>query len=390
MRFILSICSVQCLLALLGQKTAECCMTVLQTMRAIGLMSGTSMDGIDASLIETNGSEITSFGGSTVIPYNNSFRLQLRSLMGRKAKNDLKTRTVTIELNRLHGLAVDDLLFKSSLKATDIGVIGFHGQTVFHDSSRGITCQLGDGALLANNTGIPVVNDFRSADLAAGGEGAPLVPVYHVALSRHIERPIAILNIGGVANLTWISPDGGAIAFDTGPGNALIDDWVRMKTNQVMDVGGQLARLGQVDNNALQKLLESSYFPRPYPKSLDRDAFSFGTLSKLSLEDGAATLSAFTAYAVLKASQQLPATPLRWLISGGGRHNQVLMANLRSVLDAPVEPVEAVGWQGDDMEAQAFAYLAVRSLYGMPISMLQTTGGKQQIVDDVNNVPSNI
>ena len=361
----------------------------LQKMRAIGLMSGTSMDGIDAALIETNGDEITSFGGSTVIPYDDIFRGQLRSLMGRKAEDNRETRVVTLELNRLHSEAVNELLFQSSLKATDIGVVGFHGQTVFHDPSKGVTCQIGDGAALANDTGIPVVNDFRSADLAAGGEGAPLAPVYHMALSRQVERPVSILNIGGVANLTWISPDGGAVAFDTGPGNALIDDWVRMKTNQVMDVGGQLARFGQVDQNALQELMKSSYFLRPYPKSLDRDAFSFGTLSGLSLEDGAATLSAFTAFAVLKAAQQLPATPLRWLVCGGGRHNLVLMANLRTVLNAPVEPVEAVGWQGDDMEAQAFAFLAVRTLYGLPISYPLTTGVKQPTAGGVCHLPDN-
>ena len=390
MRFIPSFCPTQCLLALLGLKIEEWCMITLKTMRAIGLMSGTSMDGIDAAVIETNGDGITSFGGSNKIPYDFSFRDQLRCLMGRKAQNDRETRVVTSELNRLHALAVNELLFKSSLKAKDIGVVGFHGQTVFHDPSKGITCQIGDGAALANDIGIPVVNDFRTADMAAGGEGAPLVPVYHVALSRQIERPVAILNIGGVANVTWISPDGGAVAFDTGPGNALIDDWVRMKTNQVMDAGGGLARLGQVDQNALQELLETPYFDRPYPKSLDRDAFSLGTLSELSLEDGAATLSAFTAYAVLKAAQQLPAAPLRWLVCGGGRHNSVLMANLRTVLNAQVEPVEAVGWQGDDLEAQAFAFLAVRSLHGLPISYPQTTGVKQPTAGGVCHLPSNV
>ena len=358
-------------------------------MRAIGLMSGTSMDGIDAALIETNGDEITSFGCATKIPYDSRFREQLRHLMGRKAQNDSKTRAAVLELNRLHSVAVNELLLKSNLKVPDIGVVGFHGQTVFHDPSKGITCQIGDGAALAIDIGIPVVSDFRSADLAAGGEGAPLVPVYHAALSRQIERPVAILNIGGVANVTWISPDGGTVAFDTGPGNALIDDWVSMKTNQVMDVDGQLARLGQVDLNALQQLLKSPYFDRPYPKSLDRDAFSFDILSKLSLEDGAATLSAFTAYAVLKAAQQLPAAPLRWLVCGGGRYNRVLMANLRITLDALVEPVEAVGWQGDDMEAQAFAFLAVRSLYGLPISYPQTTGVKKPTAGGVCHLPGN-
>jgi anhydro-N-acetylmuramic acid kinase len=364
-------------------------MKALQTMWAIGLMSGTSMDGIDAALIETNGDGITSFGHSTTISYDGSLRDNLRSIMGRKAQNDSETLAITLKLNRLHAEAVNELLLKSNLKAADIGVVGFHGQTVFHDPSRGITCQIGDGAALARDTGISVVNDFRSADLAAGGEGAPLAPVYHVALSRKIERPVAILNIGGVANVTWISPDGGAVAFDTGPGNALIDDWVRMRTNQAMDTGGQLARHGQIDQSVLQELLKSPYFDRAYPKSLDRDAFSFGSLSGLSLEDGAATLSAFTAYAVLKAAKQLPAPPLRWLVCGGGRHNRVLMANLRTALDALVEPVEAVGWQGDDMEAQAFAFLAVRSLYGLPISYPQTTGVKKPTAGGVLHQPGN-
>ncbi len=388
MRFILSICSVQRLLALLCLKAEVWCMKILKTMRAIGLMSGTSMDGIDAALIETNGDVITSFGASSKIVYDSSFRAQLRQLIGRKVQNDSETRSVVIELTRLHGLAVEKLLVKSNFTSKDISVIGFHGQTVFHDPSRGITCQIGDGAALANGTGIRVVNDFRSADLAAGGEGAPLAPIYHVALSHQIERPVAILNIGGVANVTWISPDGGTVAFDTGPGNALIDDWVRIKTDQVMDVDGKLAQLGRVNHNVLQQLLKSPYFERQYPKSLDRDAFSLKTLSELSLEDGAATLSAFTAYAVLKAAKKLPTTPLRWLGCGGGRHNLVLMANLRTALGALVEPVEAVGWQGDVFEAQAFAFLAVRSLYGLPISYPQTTGVKKPTTGGVCHLPS--
>ena len=362
-------------------------MKSLQTMRAIGLMSGTSMDGIDAALIETNGDEITDFGGSVEIPYDDTFRHQLRGLMGRKVEDDAETLAVTMELTRLHGVAASELVAQSGLKPMDIGVVGFHGQTVFHDPAAGITCQIGDGAELARMTGIRVVNNFRSADVAAGGEGAPLAPVYHVALSRFLERPVAILNIGGVANVTWVSPDGGAVAFDTGPGNALIDDWVRLKTNQMMDVDGQLARRGHVDQGVLDKLLKHSYFDRPYPKSLDRDTFSFAALEYLSPEDGAATLAAFTAHAVLKAAQQLPASPLQWLICGGGRHNRVLMGNLRDVLGVPVEPVEAVGWQGDALEAQAFAFLAVRSLYGLPISFPQTTGTTKPMAGGVCHLP---
>ena len=345
------------------------------------------MDGIDAALIETNGDEITDFGGSVEIPYDDTFRDQLRGLMGRKAEDNAETLAVAMELTRLHGVAVNVLVAQSGLKQTDIGVVGFHGQTVFHDPAAGVTCQIGDGAELARMTGIRVVNNFRSADVAAGGEGAPLAPIYHVALSRPLERPVAILNIGGVANVTWVSPDGGAVAFDTGPGNALIDDWVRLKTNQMMDVDGQLARRGHVDQAVLDELLKHSYFDRPYPKSLDRDAFSFAALAHSSPEDGAATLAAFTAQAVLKAAQQLPASPLQWLVCGGGRHNRVLMGNLRNALGVPVAPVEAVGWQGDALEAQAFAFLAVRSLYGLPISFPQTTGVTKPTAGGVCHLP---
>lgn len=332
------------------------------------------MDGVDAALIETNGDEITAFGASIELPYGDGFRDQLRGLLGVEPHENAETQAIIRELTHIHADAVRMVLEKSNVHSKDIGVVGFHGQTVFHDPANGKTCQIGDGALLARETRIRVVNDFRSADVAAGGEGAPLAPVFHVALSRTLERPVAILNIGGVANVTWVSPDGGAVAFDTGPGNALIDDWVRLKTNHTMDEDGQLARRGSVDEVALKCLLDQPYFERPYPKSLDRDAFSFEGLLNLSPEDGAATLAAFTAEAVAIAQAQLPAPPLQWLICGGGRHNRVLMGHLRRVLDAPVEPVEAVGWQGDALEAQAFGFLAVRSLYGMPISYPQTTG----------------
>ena len=359
-----------------------------QSMLAIGLMSGTSLDGIDAAIIETNGDEITAFGASVELPYSDRFRDQLRVFLGHEPVENNETRSVVAELTHLHANAVGALLEKENLNAADVGVIGFHGQTVFHDPAAGKTCQIGDGAQLARTTGVRVINDFRSADVAAGGEGAPLAPVYHVALSRSLERPVAILNIGGVANVTWVSPDGGAVAFDTGPGNALIDDWVHLKTNRIMDEGGQLARRGTVDMEVLERLLDQPYFDRPYPKSLDRDAFSFGTVVHLSAEDGAATLTAFTAHAVARASSQLPAPPLRWLVCGGGRHNQVLMGNLRRVLDVPVEPVEAVGWRGDALEAQAFAFLAVRSLYGQAISYPQTTGVAKPTAGGVCHLPN--
>lgn len=362
------------MLALKGQNSEKECMEKNKSLLAIGLMSGTSMDGVDAALIETDGDEIHAFGPSIEIAYGDQFRDQLRGALGRRPDESPEYKSLVRELTRIHGDAVNALLEKSNRQPEDIGVVGFHGQTVFHDPANGITCQIGDGSALARQVQIPVINDFRSADVAAGGEGAPLAPVYHVALARKLERPVAFLNIGGVANVTWVSPDGGAVAFDTGPGNALIDDWMVKQTNHVMDEGGQWARRGRVDHEALKTLLDQTYFERPYPKSLDRDTFSAEAVQHLSPEDGAATLAAFTAEAVSIASTQLPAPPLQWLVCGGGRHNWVLMSNLRRVLEAPVEPVEAVGWSGDALEAQAFAFLAVRSLHGLPISYPQTTG----------------
>lgn len=344
------------------------------TMIAIGLMSGTSLDGIDAAIIETDGDGVSAFGKSISIPYPDEFRETLRQLIGTHPKNFSNIQSIVDEITGLHAVAVKELLKSAKLTPEQVDVVGFHGQTLFHDPANAITCQIGNGEMLARETGIRVVNDFRSNDVANGGEGAPLAPAFHVALARTLDRPVAFLNIGGVANLTWISPDGGAIAFDTGPGNALMDDWVYQHTGALMDGNGTLARSGQVDHAALKRLLDNSYFDRPYPKSLDRDQFDVSHLKELSLEDGAATLSAFTVSAVARAAELLPAKPLKWLVCGGGRHNQSTMAGLRQILDAAVEPVEAEGFDGDALEAQAFAYLAVRALKGLPLSYPQTTG----------------
>lgn len=253
-------------------------------------------------------------------------------------------------------------------------MIGFHGQTVFHDPKNGLTCQLGDGARLAGRLGVAVVSDFRSADVAAGGEGAPFAPLFHAAMAKNLETPVCVLNLGGVGNVSWISNDGAVIAFDTGPASALIDDWVHEKTGASMDTDGALARKGNVDQSALDVLADNPYFDLPYPKSLDRDHFDRSPVNDLSVEDGAATLVAFTALAVSRAADLLPAPPLRWLVTGGGRHNPAIMAALRAAFLCPVEPVESVGWNGDAIEAQAFAFLAIRSRDGLPLSMPTTTG----------------
>jgi anhydro-N-acetylmuramic acid kinase len=345
-----------------------------RTLTAIGLMSGTSMDGIDVAVIDSDGDLVKRRGAFASYPYEQGLRKRVQAIAGRKPDMGDALAGVVRDITDAHAEAVEDFLGRAGLAAHDVDVIGFHGQTVFHDPANGVTVQLGDGARLAERLGIPVVCDFRSADVAAGGEGAPFAPLYHAALAKPLEPPICVLNMGGVGNLTWISPDGGIVAFDTGPANALLDDWILDKTGQAMDVDAKIARRGKIDEDALAELLSHDYFDQPYPKSLDRDHFDPSPMLGLTLEDGAATLTAFSAHAVARAQDLLPALPERWLVTGGGRHNPLLMADLRAALDRPVEPVEAVGWSGDAMEAQAFAYLAVRSLYGLPLSLPSTTG----------------
>lgn len=344
-----------------------------QAIWAIGLMSGTSGDGIDAALVKTDGETVSETGPGIGEAYDPAFRARLKAAYG----HWIPPADLERELTERHAAVVAALLAKSGKPAREIGVIGFHGQTILHEPERHRTRQLGDGKLLARLTGIPVVNDFRSADMAAGGEGAPLAPVFHRAMAAGLEKPVAMLNIGGVANVTWIGAEDALIAFDTGPGNAMIDDWAMHHTGQPVDRDGALALSGAVDESAVTRFLAHPYFTRPAPKSLDRDAFKGFSVAGLSAADGAATLTAITAASVAAARAQLPSPPRRWLVCGGGRHNPVLMAALRDRLQAPVDPVEAIGWDGDLIEAQAFAYMAVRSLKGMPISFPGTTGVKQ-------------
>lgn len=341
-------------------------------LTALGLMSGTSLDGIDAALVTTDGVGIEAFGPAVTVAYPEPFRARVRGVLGREDDGD-DVRAVARELTERHAEAVKQLLARTGGRAD---VIGFHGQTLLHRPAFRMTRQIGDGALLARLTGIPVVNDFRAADVAAGGQGAPFAPLFHAAMTGAMERPLAVLNVGGVANVTWIGSNGRLVAFDTGPGNALIDDWARRHAGLTMDEGGRLARGGRVDRGRLAALLAHSYFGRPPPKSLDRDDFTFTAAAGegLSIADGSATLTRFTAEAVARALGHLPAVPARWIVTGGGRHNATLMAALGGCLGAPVEAAESVGWQGDALEAQAFAFLAVRSLKGLPLSLPETTG----------------
>ena len=341
---------------------------------ALGLMSGTSLDGVDAALLRTDGRAAVRPDAWLTRDYEPELRARLRETLGGRGDVAAVARDVT----RAHAAAVAALLGRAGIAAGAVDVIGFHGHTIAHRPDEGLTWQIGDGALLAELTGIDVVCDFRSRDVAAGGEGAPLASLYHAALASGLERPLAVLNLGGVANVTWLGADGALCAFDTGPGNALLDDWVRRHTGAPFDAEGALARTGAVDSGVLARLLVHPYFERPPPKSLDRDSFA-GTVEGLSPADGAATLAAFSATAVGKACAHLPAPPKRWLVTGGGRHNPILMDNLRNVLAVPVEAVEAVRWQGDALEAQAFAYLAVRALKGLAITLPETTGAPRPL-----------
>jgi anhydro-N-acetylmuramic acid kinase len=339
---------------------------------ALGLMSGTSMDGIDAALIETDGQEKLRPLAFLTRPYEPEFRTRLATAVSAGHADA----ALGEELTRKHAATIEALLAESGVAREKVAVIGFHGHTIFHAPAGRRTVQIGEGALLARLTGIGVVNDFRSADVAAGGEGAPLVPIFHRAIAGPLEKPVAILNIGGVANVTWIGQAGALLAFDTGPGNALIDDWALAHTGRPVDEGGSLASAGRSEEGILAELMADPYFTRRPPKSLDRNHFRSAPamLAGLGPEDGAATLTHFTAAAAAAALPHLPERPLRWLVTGGGRHNPALMAAFAARLGRPVDPIEAIGWDGDAIEAQAFAYMAVRSRKGLPISFPETTG----------------
>lgn len=340
---------------------------------AIGLMSGTSCDGVDAALIQTDGRSIVDFGPTFTLPYDGAFRARLQSCFGGKGP----VAAVERELTERHADAVRQLLEAAQRKPSEIAVAGFHGQTIHHAPAQRQTVQLGDGALLAQLTGIDVVNDFRSADVQAGGQGAPLAPVYHLARAQGLPKPIAVLNLGGVGNVTWIGEDGTLLAFDTGPANALLDDWALQHTGKPVDVGGTLAASGHPSTSALAQLKSDPYFALPAPKSLDRQHFKAladAALRGLSAADGAATLVAFTAWSAAEAVRVFPLPVREWLVCGGGRHNPAIMQALRTLLRCPVRSVDEVGWNGDALEAQAFAFMAVRSLRGLPLSFPGTTG----------------
>jgi anhydro-N-acetylmuramic acid kinase len=352
-------------------------------MTAIGLMSGTSLDGVDVAMIETDGKRVKSFGPSGYRPYTERERGLLRQALTEAVhlpKRDARPgilreaeRAVTVA----HAEAVAAFTAQNHLSREDIDIVGFHGQTVLHRPAQKMTVQIGDASALAKAIHIPVMHDFRAADVAAGGQGAPFVPVYHRALAQSLERegPMAVLNIGGVSNITYIDGADTLIACDTGPGNALLDDFMYRTTGQRFDCEGRMAAHGDADEAWLAQALEHPFFALPPPKSLDRNDFASMVLRDVAPADGAATLTAFTAAAIARIVPLLPKAPRSWIVAGGGARNLTMVRMLRERLaPATVEIADALGWSGDAIEAQAFGFLAARGLKGLPLSYPATTG----------------
>jgi anhydro-N-acetylmuramic acid kinase len=352
-------------------------------LTAIGLMSGTSLDGVDVALIETDGRQIRAFGPSGYRPYSASERSLLRqalseavNLSDRAARPGVlreAERAVTIA----HAEAVATFTAQNRIACEEIDIVGFHGQTVLHRPERRLTVQIGDAAALARAIHIPVMHDFRAADVEAGGQGAPFVPVYHRALAQslHREGPIVVANIGGVSNITYIDGDTTLIACDTGPGNALLDDFMFRTTGQRFDTEGRMAAQGVPDQGWVTRALDLPFFALPPPKSLDRNDFAALRLGDMAPADGAATLTAFTAAALARIVAHLPKVPNSWIICGGGARNHTMTRMLREILaPASVEAADALGWSADAIEAQAFGFLAARGLRGLPLSYPATTG----------------
>ena len=349
---------------------------------SLGLISGTSMDGVDLALLHTDGDRAVTPGPTGFVAYRDEDRALLRdavavavTLTDRDARPGVLAEAERRVTER-HAEAVEGFLRQHGMAARGVDVIGFHGQTVLHRPERALTVQIGDAGALARQVGIDVVADFRAADMVAGGQGAPLVPAYHRALAQMAGRagPLALLNIGGVANITFLPQEGDPIACDTGPGNALIDDLMLERTGLPLDRDGATAARGQVHDGALLRLLDHPFFDLPAPKSLDRNDFSRDPVAGLATADAAATLVAFTAASIGRVLPRLPERPREIIVCGGGARNPTLMAELRRRLPVPVSAAEDHGWNADAIEAQAFAYFAVRSLAGLPLTFPTTTG----------------
>ncbi|MBV8474950.1 MAG: anhydro-N-acetylmuramic acid kinase [Hyphomicrobiales bacterium] len=352
---------------------------------AIGVISGTSMDGIDVALIRSDGHSEVETGPGVTFPYPAEVSAELRAVVVEPERALQSLEELEAAVTDAHVAAIEAFLERFAVDRRAVAVVGMHGQTVLHRPRERFTRQLCDGRRAAAALHIDVVNDFRAADVAAGGEGAPLVPLYHAAMSAGLERPLTLLNWGGVGNVTYLGPSGEIIAFDTGPANALIDDFVARRRGLSHDEGGALAAAGRADQALVARFMRDAFFDRPAPKSLDRNHFHevMRAVETLGDADGAATLAAFTVEATAAAIRHFPVPSERWLVCGGGRRNQTLMRALAERLAAQVEPIETIGFDGDVIEAQCFAYLALRSLQGLPLSLPTTTGAPHPLTGGV-------
>lgn len=345
----------------------------MEPVWALGLMSGTSLDGVDAACLRTDGKMILERGRGMTVPYPPDLQARTRFFLGQRVPTP-----EIAELERDLTLFHADVV-RQMQEVHPFGLIGFHGHTLFHApfDAPPKTWQIGDGALLAGEVGIEVISDFRSADVANGGQGAPLVPIFHQAMVQGtIEIPIIIVNIGGVANITWIAKGEPLMACDTGPGGALVDDWVFQKMGMAFDENGSLASQGQVDETLISQWLTHSYFAREAPKSLDRNDFAgiLKDVEGLTPADGAATLLELTARTIVGAMSQMQKKAQHLYVTGGGRHNAHLLSRLTRLASCPVDDIYKLGWDGDLLEAHAFAYLAARVKAGLPTSFPTTTG----------------
>lgn len=360
-------------------------MTVMRT--AIGLMSGTSLDGIDVALLRTDGEAVVERGPSMGCSYDVAFRRRLQGALetakaiGERGERPGDLAEIERELTLRHAEAVRAFLAENDLRPDDVDVIGFHGQTVLHRPNQGLTVQLGDGDLLARETGIDVVYDMRANDMAHGGQGAPLIPAYHAALAAGLSRAsgeaVVFVNIGGISNITFVGSGSEIVAYDSGPGNTLIDQWVEAHAGIPYDQGGMIASEGRVDAGLAERYLGHAFFTDKVRRSLDRNDFRPPQGAEASLEDGARTLAHVTAAAILRSARHLPERPKLYVVCGGGRLNPVIMDDLAALAGpegAAVVAAEAVDLNGDSMEAEAWAYLAVRSLRGLPLTFAGTTG----------------
>jgi anhydro-N-acetylmuramic acid kinase len=352
-------------------------------LTTLGLMSGTSLDGVDVAMIETDGKQIKSFGPSGYRAYTERERALLRAALTEAVhlpRRDARPgilREAEDAVTVAHAEAVAAFVANNRIAFEDIDIVGFHGQTVLHRPERRLTVQIGDAAALAKAIHIPVMHDFRAADVAAGGQGAPFVPVYHRALAQSLDRegPIVVVNIGGVSNITYIDGNDTLIACDTGPGNALLDDFMFRTMRQAFDCEGRLAAQGIADDSWVARALQLPFFWLPPPKSLDRNDFASLKLGQVPPANGAATLTALTAAAIARIVPLLPRPPKSWIVAGGGARNLTMIRMLRERLEpATVEAAETLGWSSDAIEAQAFGFLAARGLKGLPLSYPATTG----------------